>query len=104
MARWVLNFKKEKKQVLREFQKHWRELKVVKERKLRWEVFRMEDWGAPRLISNRSIPAGLLLQIPAGALMQEEGRAHIINKLKNRFKLISFRLSSCFIFCSLPCV
>lgn len=65
----------------------------------------MEDWGAPRLIiSNGSVPAGLLLQIPAGALMQEEGRAHIINKLKNRFKLISFRLSGCFIFSSLPCV
>lgn len=65
----------------------------------------MEYWGSPGLIiSNGSIPAGLLLQIPAGALMQEEGRTHIINTLKNRFKLISFRLSGCFIFCSLPCV
>lgn len=65
----------------------------------------MEDWGSPGLIiSKGSIPAGLLLQIPAGALMQEEGRTHIINTLKNRFKLISFRLSGCFIFCSFPCV
>lgn len=77
--------KKEKKQVLREHPKHIREFREAKVRNLRWEVFRIEDWGAPRLIiSNGSIPAGLLLQIPAGALMQEEGRAHIINNLKKQ--------------------
>lgn len=47
MARWVLNFKKEKKQVLREHPKYIREFREAKVRNLRWEVFRIEDWGAP---------------------------------------------------------
>lgn len=53
LARIALNFTKEKKQVLRDQQKHWRELKEGKERNLNWEVLMVEYRGSPRLIISK---------------------------------------------------